>query len=77
MNYGYRESEPAKRKVRSARSQIHSGSILLGLVGGAIIAVAIITATSQSRLSTRVTENLAPINKAEFSMPTQEQLLMI
>jgi hypothetical protein len=64
-------------KISRARSQIHSGSILLGFIGGAIVAVAIITATSQSRLSAKVTANLAPITTSRSSIPTQEQFLMI
>jgi hypothetical protein len=45
-------------KISHARSQIHSGSILLGFVGGALLAVAIISATSQSRLSAKTPTNL-------------------
>jgi hypothetical protein len=64
-------------KISRARGQIHSGSILLGFIGGAIVAVAIITATSQSRLSAKALAKFASTTEMSPPLSTADYALII
>jgi len=64
-------------KISRAKGQIHSGSVLLGLVTGIILTIGVITATAQSRLSAK-NPVISPFrNEYSASLPAIENFLMI
>ena len=65
-----------KRYVRSTQNQIHSGSLLAGMVGGAVLAIALITATSQSRLSAKI-QGLSESTIKNSPTSTAKELLLV
>jgi hypothetical protein len=69
----YSIRDTGRRGVTSIQQQVHSGSILIGIITGAIITYAILTATSKSTLTaqSKTTPTNQTRNTIEQTNPTE------